>query len=177
MPVVVENADHPITPEVWNACRSDERKPEGKTAYGVKFTPDGAEVVLCGAVCPAVGPARISMIERRPTGLGIRWLADWLNERYEKACCVVVDGRNGVDILVDRISEVWKYKGSVIRPSARDMIAATSCLTTELNEKTVTWFVAQTALADSALSAVKRPIMGGWGFGGDDAAPIADLPR
>lgn len=171
-PVVVETVEHPITKDVWDACKSEELKPEGKTAYGVKFSADGSEVVLCGAVCPAKGQARISMIERRPTGLGIRWLADWLNERYEKACCVVIDGRNGVDILVDRISDTWKYKGSVIRPSARDMIAATSCLTTELNEKTVTWFGAQTALADSALSAVKRPIMGGWGFGGDDAAPI-----
>lgn len=172
MPVVVENVDHPITEAVWEACRSDEAKPEGKTAYGVKFSADGAEVVLCGAVCPAQGPARISLIERRPTGLGLRWLADWLVERYDKACCVVIDGRNGVDVLVDRLSDTWRYKGSVIRPGARDMIAAVSCLTAELNERSVTWYGPQEALRQSALSAIKRPIAGGWGFGGDDSAPI-----
>lgn len=171
-PVITVQADHPIAYDVWEACRSEEPKPDGKTAYGVKFSADGAEVCLCGAVCPAQGPARISLIERRPTGLGIRWLADWLVQRYDKACCVVIDGRNGVDVLVDRISDTWRFKGSVIRPGARDMIAAVSCLTAELNEKSVTWYGPQEALRQSALSAVKRPIAGGWGFGGEDSAPI-----
>ena len=99
-------------------------------------------------------------------------MADWLNERYNKACCVVIDGRNGVDVLVERISDTWKMKGSVIRPSARDMIAATSTLTNALNEKSVTWFHQQEALRDSAITSVKRPLAGGWGFGGDNSTPI-----
>lgn len=161
-----------ITAEVWDACSSDEPKPEGKTAYGIKFAADGSEVCLCGAVCPKDGKARISLIERRPTGMGIRWLADWLNHRVKVGCCVVIDGRNGVDVLVDRISDTWRAKNSVIRPRATDMIAATSLLMTELTEQTVTWYAEQEALKDSALSAVRRPISGGWGFGGDDSAPI-----
>lgn len=171
-PALAEQADNAIDKEAWEACRSLEKMPEGKIAYGIKFTPDGAEVVLCGAVCPNSGPARVEMIERRPTSRGIQWLADWLNARYKKACCVVIDGRNGVDILCERIHGTWKAKNSVIRPTARDVIAAASQLITEVSEQTVTWFAPQEDLDDSATGSTKRPISGGFGFGGDNSAPI-----
>lgn len=171
-PIVEHKLDYAIDRKAWEACKSELPKPEGKTAYGVKFSADGSAVALCGAVIPESGPARISLIEQRPTGHGIGWLADWLNERYSKACCVVIDGRNGVDVLVERIQGTWKMKGSVIRPSTKDMIAATGTLVNALNEKSVTWFHLQEALNDSAITSVKRSLGGGWGFGGDNAVPI-----
>lgn len=170
-PVATEKIDYAIPADVWDACKSSEQKPEGKTAYGVKFSADGSEVCLCGAVIGGE-KARISLIEVRPTGHGIRWLSDWLNERYNKASCVVIDGRNGVDVLVDRISETWKAKGSVIRPSVKDVLAAVSGLVEDINEQSVTWYEKQEALRDSAVTSVKRPIAGGWGFGGDNSIPI-----
>ena len=169
---VFEQFDYAIDKDVWDACKSDEEKPEGKTAFGVKFSPDGATVCLCGAVLQKEGPARISMIEQRSTGEGTQWLADWLNERYGKAACVVIDGRNGVDVLVEKIRQVWKFKGSVIRPNTKEVIAAVSTLTNALSERTVTWYSGQPALRESAINSVKRPIAGGWGFGGDNSAPI-----
>ena len=172
-PKAEKKAEEPAIPAaMWDACRSEEGKPEGKTAYGIKFTFDGSEVCLCGAVIPKTGPARISMIERRPTGMGTRWLAEWLNERYEKASCVVIDGRNGADVLVDRIAEVWKFKGSVIRPNGKDMTAATGTLMDALAEKSVTWYSGQDDLRESAVTSIKRPVSGGWAFGGQNAAPI-----
>ena len=171
-PIVTERKDLAIPKSIWEACKSDELKPEGKTAYGIKFSPDGSEVCLCGAVIPPKGPARISLIERKPTGLGTQWLADWLNERYKKASCVVIDGKNGVDVLIDKITDTWKYKNSVIRPGAKDMIAAVSLVMDSLNEKTITWYSGQEALNNSAITSIKRPIGGGWGFGGEDSAPI-----
>jgi hypothetical protein len=170
-PVATEKIDYAIPADVWDACKSSEQKPEGKTAYGVKFSADGSEVCLCGAVI-GEEKARISLIEVRPTGHGIRWLSDWLNERYNKASCVVIDGRNGVDVLVDRISETWKAKGSVIRPSVKDVLAAVSGLVEDINEQSVTWYEKQEALRDSAVTSIKRPIAGGWGFGGDNSIPI-----
>ena len=171
-PVTENKIDYAIDKDAWNACASTDFKPEGKTAYGVKFSADASEVVLCGAVIADDGKARISVIERRGTGQGIRWLADWLNERSDKACVVVVDGRNGVDVLIERIREVWRHKDSVIRPSARDVVSAASLLVTEINEQTVTWYAKQEMLRDSALTSTKRPVGGGWGFGGSDSAPI-----
>lgn len=171
-PVAEHKEASAIDRAAWSACASNALKPEGKTAYGVKFSPDGAEVCLCGAVVDANGRSRISLIERKPTGIGIAWLADWLNARYAEASCVVIDGRNGVDVLVDRISNVWKMKGSVIRPGAKEAVAAADTLANEINERTVTWYQKQNALNASAVNAVKRPIGGGYGFGGEDSAPI-----
>lgn len=171
-PNVEHNLDYAIDADLWESCKSSVPKPEGKTAYGVKFSADGSMVALAGAVIPTNGAARISLIEYRPTGRGISWLADWLNERYSKASCVVIDGRNGVDVLVERIADTWKMKNSVIRPSTKDVIAAVGTLTNALNEHAVTWFSQQEVLKDSAITSVKRPISGGWGFGGDNPAPI-----
>ena len=171
-PVRQEDKDLAINREDWEACASSEPKPEGKTAFGVKFSPDGAEVCLSGAVIPKDGPARITLIQRKSTSAGTRWLADWLNERYKKASCVVIDGRNGVDVLVDRLSDVWRAKGSLICPKAGEVIASVSLLTNSLSERTVTWYEPQEQLKESACSSVKRKIGGGWGFGGDDSCPV-----
>lgn len=171
-PILTREVDYAIPAEAWDACRSEAPKPDGKTAYGVKFSADGAEVCLCGAVIPKDGPARVSIIERRPTGRGIAWLSEWINERSKVGCCVVIDGRNGADLLVENIKETWKAKGAVVRPSSRDVVAAVSTLTNAVNERSVTWYSAQAALRDSAVTSTKRPIGGGWGFGGENSIPI-----
>ena len=164
--------DLAIPEEIWDACASEAEKPEGKTAFGVKFTQDGAEVCLCGAVIPAEGPARITFLFRESTGMGTGWLAEWLSKRYGSASCVVIDGRNGADVLTDKLSAVWKVKGSVVRPNGREVCAAASTLLDGLREQTVTWWAKQPELRESALGALRRPISGGWGFGGENSAPI-----
>lgn len=173
-PIKTEKVDYAIPPNVWDACRSADQKPNGKTAYGVKFSPDGAAVCLCGAVIPEHGPARISMIEYKSTAHGTQWLADWLRERYDKASCVVIDGRNGVDVLIDKIADVWKMKGAIVRPSTKDVITSVGMLTDALGEKSITWYEKQDALRESAVTSTKRSIgsAGGWGFGGDNSLPI-----
>lgn len=171
-PVLTEASENAIDIQKWNECASLEKKPEGKTAYGIKFSNDGSEVVLCGAVIDSEGNYRISEIDRKNTGQGIRWLSDWLNERYNKACCVVIDGRNGTDLLIDRISDTWKIKGSIVKPSAKDVIAATTLIVDAINENKLSWYQYQEDLNDSAQTSIKRPISGGYGFGGDNSIPI-----
>lgn len=165
--------DPAISAELWDSCASDEKRPaEGKTAYGVKFTPDGAEVVLAGAVIPKTGAARISVIAIEPTGKGLAWLANWLNERYKKASCVVIDGRNGADVLIDKISPVWLMKGSIIKPTAQNVVTAANMLINDLNERSLTWYRLQDGLRESAITATKRQIGGGFGFGGQQSGAI-----
>ncbi len=171
-PIASQKVDYAIPEELWESCKTDAGKPDGKTAFGVKFSPDGSEVSIAGAVIPKEGPARIELIARESTGRGLQWLADWLNARYMKASCVVIDGRNGVDVLVDKISGTWTNRLSVVRPSARDMISAVSGLMDSLGDKTVAWYFGQEDLRNSALTSTKRPISGGWGFGGENATPI-----
>lgn len=171
-PIVVHEEVKAIDEKAWDACASDKPKPDGKTAFGVKFSVDGSEVCLCGAVIDASGNARISLIDRKPTGHGIRWLADFLNQRYGKAACVVIDGRNGVDVLVDRIIDTWRMKDTIIKPSAKDMLAAVSTLTDAINERSLTWYRPQEALRDSAVTSTRRDLAGGWAFGGENSLPI-----
>ena len=171
-PVAVEQQDYALDRAAWEACASEDEKPEGKTAYGIKFAADGSAVCLCGAVIPKDGPARVSLLELQPSGRGLAWLADWLNQRYDKASCVVIDGRNGVDVLVERIREVWKAKNSVVRPAVRDVIAAVGLFTTAVNEGGLTWYRPQAALNESAVTSTKRPISGGYGFGGENSLPV-----
>ena len=171
-PVTEKREEYAIDGKVWDACQSKEEKPEGKTAYGVKFSPDGSRVCLCGAVIPKDGIARVSLIREEPTGRGTQWLADWLNERSKKASCVVIDGRNGVDVLVDKIADTWKQKDSIKRPSVKEVIASASLLMDALAEQSVTWYYGQEALRESAITSTKRPLGGGWAFGGDNSAPI-----
>ncbi len=183
-----------IDAELWDSCRSDEERPaEGKIAYGVKFTPDGAEVVLAGVIIPNMprkemlfgtmpsnsikganmdAKARITLLAVEPTGRGLTWLADWLNERYKQASCVVIDGKNGTDVLIDKIKDTWRFKDSIIKPSAQNVITAASMLVNDLHEGAITWYGQQEELRDSAITATKRPISGGWGFGGQTSAPI-----
>ncbi|MBR3170606.1 MAG: hypothetical protein IKF22_05035 [Lachnospiraceae bacterium] len=172
MPQIELSAGVIINEEAWDTCKSDDPKPEGKTAFGVKFSADGTEVCLCGAVIPADGPARITLIRREFTVFGIQWLADFLNARNDKACCVVIDGKNGVDVLEAKIKKKWKAKNSVIRPTPKIVIASVSILTDAVNEKTVTWYSEQEQLRHSAVTSIRRPIGGGWGFGGEDSIPI-----
>lgn len=164
--------DYALNKEQWNACASNDTKPNGKTAYGVKFSANGLEVVLSGAVIDENNKVRISLIKREPISRGIKWLSDWLNEREKTACCVVIDGRNGVEVLCDRLAEVWRYKNSVIRPTAKDVVAAAGMLNNEVNERTITWYKLQEDLENSAITSVKRAIGGGWGFGGENSEPI-----
>ena len=171
-PVYEQKEDYAISEASWNECATTETKPEGKIAYGVKFSADGSEICLSGAVLANDGKVYIELIERKATGQGTRWLAEWLNQRYEKACCVVIDGKNGCDILIDRISDVWRMRGSVIRPSVREVIASVSALTDAVNENTLSWNHMQDALKESAITSTKRAIAGGWGFGGENSCPI-----
>ena len=168
----VHEMETAIDPVQWDECKSDELKPTGKTAYGIKFSADGSLVCLSGAVISTDGIARISLIEIKPTGYGLNWLAEWLNDRVKIGCCVVIDGRNGVDVLIDKISSVWIAKNSVIRPSANDVIASASLLVNEIAEHTITWYAKQDALRDSALSVTKRGIGKGWAFGGANSLPL-----
>lgn len=171
-PALSAVVDYALPADAWDECCSEELRPEGKTAYGVKFAADGSDVCLCGAVIPATGPARVSLIERKPTSLGTRWLAQWLNERHDRASCVVIDGRNGADVLVDRIADTWRIKGSIVRPSGRDVVAAAGTLSDAVAERSVTWYKGQEVLRESAVTSIRRPISGGWGFGGEHSGPI-----
>lgn len=171
---IATSIDYAIPKDLWMSCASKEPMPSGKIAYGVKFSPDGAQVCLAGAVLTPEGKARIELIDVRSTNQGTRWLAEWLNQRYSKASCVVIDGRNGVEVLIERITDVWKAKDSVKRPNAKEVINAVSLVLDGLSEGSLSWYEPQDNLKESATTSIRRNIGqgGGWGFGGENSTPI-----
>lgn len=168
--------EYAINPDAWEQCKSTDEKPDGKTAFGVKFTADGSGVVVAGAIKPKEGRSRITVLFIESTNRGISWLANWLNERYKKACCVVIDGKSGTDILIEKLRPIgggsWVFKDSIIKPTAQNVIAAASGLVNDINENAVSWYAEQDELNESALNATKRPFSGGYGFGGQNSAII-----
>ena len=77
-----------------------------------------------------------------------------------------------MDVLVERIKGVWRAKNAVIRPGVKDVLAAVGLFTNAVNENALTWYKPQEALNESAVTAVKRPIGGGYGFGGENSLPV-----
>lgn len=155
-----------IAPQLWDSCRSGEAIQQVKTAYGVKFSMDGASVALAAACYDKEQQARIELIAHEPLGNGITWLVKWLNDRVKIGACVVIDGKQGAGMLADRLAGTWIFKGSVITPTAANVTTAAQTLLTELTEHSVTWYEAQTELREAAITCNKRAIGGAFGFGG-----------
>ena len=171
-PTMAHKSAYLIDAAAWDACATDHPLDPERTCYGVKFAADGSEVML--AVAESRGDVtHVELQERRPMSSGTAWLADWLCERANVGCCVVVDGRSGSQALVERMSD-RAPRGFVVTPSGGDVIAAASMLCDAVSERRLTWYRPQEQLRESATTATRRAIGrgGGWGFGGADPLPI-----
>ena len=163
-----------ISPGEWDACEvAKDRAPNegGRVCYGVKFTPDGSRVALAAARLLDGGRAHVELVFNVPTSGGVGPIAEWLALRAGRACSVAIDGLSGAEALVDRMGAT--PRGYVMRPSAGDVIGAASMMLEAVRAKSVT-HIQDPALAASATTSTRRAIgsRGGWGFGGDGAAPI-----
>ena len=161
-----------IDADAWAACAVDGSGEPTDTAYGVKFAPDGTDVVLAVAERMPDGRVHVEVEAREPMSKGTAWLASWLLQRTAVGRCAVVDGRSGAPALFDRLANA--PKGFAVSPRQGDMTAAASMLVDAINGGTLTWFSEQQMLDESAKSATRRRIGsdGGWGFGGADPIPI-----
>ena len=160
--------DHIISGESWTACETDV-PPEGyeKLAYGVRFTPDGRSVSLAMAAVHKTG-CHIEYIRTEPTVAGIGWLVDWLVSRKGKAAAVAIDGKADATDLGQQLVGAGMPKGAVMVARTSDAITADAMLVNAVNDGTLT-HLDDSALAESALGATRRPIGkdGGYGFGGE----------
>lgn len=161
-----------IDKQAWDACATDHPLDPERTAYGVKFAPDGSEVALAVAESRD-GITHVELLDRKPMAYGTAWLAQWLQERSDVGSCVVIDGKSGSQALVERMADTAP-KDYIITPNTGDVIAAASKLCDAVSERRLTWFRPQETLRESATTATRRLIGrgGGWGFGGADPLPI-----
>lgn len=160
----------------WEAAATDNPPKDEdikKTAYGVKFSADGAIASLAVAVKTENG-FHVELVEHRSMSNGVGWLVEWLVPRLRTASTVVIDGLHWSGSLVEQLRENGvRNKLAITLPSANEVVTASSGFIDGLAKGNITHFD-QPALNASALDAEKRMIgnKGGWGFGGEDSTPI-----
>ena len=159
-----------ISESMWEAIKIDDDDiPEGKRAFGVKFSPDGANVAVAVAVKPKDPGARpyVEIVDYKSMREGTSWLAQWLVEAKGVTACTVIDGKAHADALIAQMRENGYSRLAILVPSAKDVIAATTRMYNAVKEQKVT-HNGQQAFAHVATNCMKRPIgqNGGWGWGG-----------
>lgn len=163
-----------ISKKEWLACQiaPEESPREGLIAYGVKFSPDGAEVALAAAIKPNNGVPHVELICIERMSKGTTWLADWLSERTGIGSCVAIDGKAGSGTLVEKIEDRTPDKYRIVMKT-QEVITASSMFLEAIQNNQIT-HIEGPALDESVLGATKRRIGsdGGWGFGGDTSCGI-----
>ena len=151
--------------KAWEKCKTACPPSDGTVCYGVKFSPDGAEVALSVALKPHDGTPHVEVVCVRSMAEGLTWLVDWLCARADRAAQIVIDGQSNAQELTDRLLSARIPKGVLVRPTTGEMCAACSTFVTAINEGNVTHFD-QESLNASVTKSTKRRIgsRGGWGF-------------
>lgn len=164
IPPATEEDDRALPADLWEACRTSEPARAGAEplAYGVKFSPDGAEV----AVAVYVGGARprVELAADANAMAGTRWLRAAMEER--SGVPWLVDGRRGATALVE------SAKTGAHLATAQDASGAADAFMSALRERSVEAYApGGDRLGESAALATRRAIgkAGSWGFGGDSA--------
>lgn len=170
-----------ISRKKWDALSVDEELAPAeteteKTAFGVKFTPDGSRVSLGVARLDKGDPAYIELVEEKDLSHGMQWLVDGLAGSTKKASCVVIDGKSGSQTLIERLRDAGVPRKFIVAPSTVDVVSAYGGFLTDINEKMFT-HLKSPALDESVYNAMKRNIgnAGGFGFvgyGDTDVSPL-----
>lgn len=153
-----------FTKHSWQVLKGDQ--PDGRMAFGVKFTSDGSGVALAAAYRPdGDGPVFVKPIKQAGLGEGIQWLVDHLVDHAAGATQIVVDGKAGVGYLVNALRDAGvRNKRLIIIPTLDQVKSAHSMfeqgvLTGGISHPGVK------AFDDQATGAVKRKIGNDGGFG------------
>jgi hypothetical protein len=160
-----------IDPDVWDALAVDAPAPEGRTAFGVKFSADGTEVAVAAAV-KADDRVHVELVARESMDRGFSWLVPWIQDRKRVATCVVVDGKSSARALVERLGRMpAKY---VVMCGGEEVTAAAAAFLECVRTRSLTWYAEQEGFRSSVVSSPRRTIgsRGGWSFGGADSTPV-----
>lgn len=162
--------------EKWREAQRDGAQTEGKTAFGVKFSPNGSTVAVSWARAERGGDSYVELYDVQSAYGGTAGLADTLIRNAPEIAAVCIDGKSGATALIQRLEDGGFPKRAVITGSTAIVQAAATMLRDELNAGTLT-HIESPALDESACGSIRREIgnNGGWGFGdgaGCIAAPI-----
>lgn len=163
-----------IDEDDWDACKTDDPPKEGILSCAVKFSPDGKLGVL--AVCrkPKDAPPHVEIVSARSTSHGVKYFADWIEQRQDKLAQATVDGLAKADALMQKLTDRGVSKRIAKKAKTADVVAACSMFEDAVSEGQLTHF-GQPGLDDSATKCTRRKIgnAGGWGFAESEGAEPA----
>lgn len=146
--------------EGWRECEvTDEEGAaiEGKTAFGVKFSPDGSLYALSACVLPEGGAPYVELVDVAGTSRGVEGLASFLAEREATCALLAVDGRSGASALAQRLRDLGFPARAVHECGAADVVAATSMLAEAVRARELS-HIKSPALDESAERSVRREV-------------------
>ena len=143
--------------EKWDACATDDPPVEGRTAFAMKFSMDGAHGVI--AVCrrPKDGIPHVEVVHDWSMSEGTSRFVDFAMDRFKTASGFVVDGGGNAQAVYDELLLRKAPRNAVIKPTSTEMCAAASKLESAVSEQAITHF-AQGELDTSILWSIERPI-------------------
>lgn len=161
----------PIRESDWDACKEDNPSKEGLVVYAVKFSADGSTGVLAACHKQDNGVPFVYVVEARSLSRGLGWFVETLTQNWRKAAQIVIDGQSNAQTLNDRLLENHVPASVIVRPSTKDVIAASQTISNAVKERSMCHY-GQPALDASATKTKKRRIgsNGGWGFSSTDEA-------
>lgn len=137
---------------------------------GVKFSPDSIQVCVSIAVMQPDGTIHAELVHNGTQTDGMQWLVDWLVDRRGKIAYCAIDGKSGGTELYERLGRARFPKKAYGLMTTSQVTSAATTVNNGLAEKSLTHFKDK-VLDSSALTATKRKISDGYGFGGD-SCPI-----
>jgi hypothetical protein len=166
-----------IDSEAWAALEIEpESVPEnGKTAYGVKFAPDGRSFALSVALVPAAGPAHVELVGVY-ANTDAPQVAARLVARRDGIAEIALDGRNGADPMAQRLEAGGMPRRCVHVCTTSQAIASVQTLVDAVANAEIT-HIESPALDESATKTTRRRIgtNGAYGFGDTPLAESAPV--
>lgn len=163
-----------IDQRAWAECLDEDPSPEGKTAVGVKFSPDGVFCAVAGAKWKHGSPAVVELIAYEDiTERGVKWVAEWLDANRDKIAYTLIDGRGNAEALAGELRDLRVPGTAYGLCTSVQAATAASMMLNAVKERDVR-HTGQEQLDESVRTTAKRPIgnMGAFGFGGEDAYPL-----
>ena len=128
--------------------------------FAVKFGHDGSNASLSGAAKTKDGKVFVECIDCRSLRDGVEWMIPFFQSK--KCREVIVDGKNGQELLAARMKEL-KLKAPIL-PKVSEVIAASAMFEQAIFAKTIC-HMKQTSVTNIISNCEKRPIGNGGGFG------------
>lgn len=164
-----------IPTHLWRAPALVATAPEGgQLTYGVRFARDEVALAVCAAT--EAGAPHVEVVSVRPMADGIDWLAEWISVRAEERPQVVIDGREGAELLVSRLHELKFPRSLLMEPTVVQVIDAHAEFLNAVRQGAMT-HADQPGLNQAVRSAGKRKIgtAGGWGWTSIDEGSVIAL--